>query len=422
MAAIKATVNFEHIEAAKAAGKDGVILQGSAGSSKTFSALQWLAIYASSHPNQRISCYRQFRSSVKETLVADFLRIMSDEDGMLGLLDHKAWNASDLIYRFDNGSVIRFNGCDKAANRKGKRDDISYMNEVTEINYDSFNQIAMRTSFVIADFNPSYDHFIYKFRGNPDYAYHDSTFRDNPLLPEGERRTILGYEPTKENINKGTADEAMWNIYGLGKPAILKGLVFTNWVESDEWPDISACERVGYGCDVGFVDPTTVVECRFSRNTLFLKQHVYETGLTDLPNPEQDGGSLVEACDVAQIRKDLPIYVDCAYPQTVKALRSYGYNAISCEKGKGSILEGIALMRRFKIALHPNSRQLIREFASYTWKKDPQGIWKNEPVDDWNHLIDAVRYWCKAQMPAVGVSHKTRARRVSVARGGVKRF
>jgi phage terminase large subunit len=125
MAAIKATVNFEHIEAAKAAGKDGVILQGSAGSSKTFSALQWLAIYASSHPNQRISCYRQFRSSVKETLVADFLRIMSDEDGMLGLLDHKAWNASDLIYRFDNGSVIRFNGCDKAANRKGKRDDIS---------------------------------------------------------------------------------------------------------------------------------------------------------------------------------------------------------------------------------------------------------------------------------------------------------
>ena len=421
MGNISVTVNFIRIQKAKDDQKDGCILQGSAGSSKTFSVMQWLAQHASKTPNERISCYRQFRSSVKETLVADFKRIMSEEEGMMGIWDDKCWNASDLKYQFRNGSVIAFNGCDKAENRKGKRDDISYMNEVTEVNYESFNQIAMRTSFVIADFNPSYDHFIYRFRNNPDYAYHDSTFRDNPLLPAGERKTILGYEPTRENIEKGTADDAMWQIYGMGKPAILKGLIFTNWTESTEWPELAACERRGYGCDVGFVDPTTVIECRFAMNTLYLRQRVWDVGMTDLPNPESSDSSLVEMMDEVGIPKDQPIYVDCAYTQTVKALKSYRFNAISCTKGKDSIAEGIQLLRRFKIKIHSDSRQLIKEFASYTWKVNPQGMVTNTPIDKYNHGIDAVRYWAKAQMPAVALGNRG-AKRVKVAGGGSRRF
>ena len=411
MGNISVTVNFIRIQKAKDDQKDGCILQGSAGSSKTFSVMQWLAQHASKTPNERISCYRQFRSSVKETLVADFKRIMSEEEGMMGIWDDKCWNASDLRYVFRNGSVIAFNGCDKAENRKGKRDDISYMNEVTEVNYESFNQIAMRTSFVIADFNPSYDHFIYRFRNNPDYAYHDSTFRDNPLLPAGERKTI----------EKGTADDAMWQIYGMGKPAILKGLIFTNWTESTEWPELAACERRGYGCDVGFVDPTTVIECRFAMNTLYLRQRVWDVGMTDLPNPESSDSSLVEMMDEVGIPKDQPIYVDCAYPQTVKALKSYRFNAISCTKGKDSIAEGIQLLRRFKIKIHSDSRQLIKEFASYTWKVNPQGMVTNTPIDKYNHGIDAVRYWAKAQMPAVALGNRG-AKRVKVAGGGSRRF
>lgn len=422
MGNISVTVNFLRIQQAKDDGKDGCILQGSAGSSKTFSVMQWLAQHASKTPATRISCYRQFRSSVKETLVADFKRIMSENEGMMGIWEDKCWNASDLRYVFRNGSIIAFNGCDKAENRKGKRDDISYMNEVTEVNYESFNQIAMRTSFVIADFNPSYDHFIYKFRSNPDYAYHDSTFRDNPLLPAGERKTILGYEPTKENIEKGTADDAMWQIYGMGKPAILKGLIFTNWTESGDWPSLDACERRGFGCDVGFVDPTTLIECRFAQNTLHVRQRVWATGITDLPNAESGDGSLVEIMQSEEIPKDQPIYVDCAYPQTTKALRTYGFNAMNCTKGKDSIAEGIQLLRRFKIKIHCDSRQLIKEFASYTWKVNPQGMITNTPIDKYNHGIDAIRYWAKAQMPAVGTSHMLRTRRVKVAGGGMPRY
>jgi phage terminase large subunit len=430
MGAIKATVNFQHIDTAKREGKDGVILQGSAGSSKTISALQWLGQFAASNRGQRISAYRQFRSSVKETLVADFRCVMGEgwideETGRpnngMQIWDDKCWNASELLYKFPNGSLIRFNGCDKAANRKGKRDDISYINEVTEVNYDSYNQIAMRTSFVICDFNPSFSHFIYEFKANPDFAYHVSTFRDNPMLPPGERKTILSYEPTKFNKERGTADAALWSIYGLGQPAMMKGLIFTNWEETTDWPSIDACERRGYGCDIGFIDPTTLIECKFAQNTLYLRQKVYATGITDLPNPETGEESLVELMDQGQVAKDQPIYVDCAAPQSIKAMRSQGYNALPSKKGAGSVMEGIGIMKRFKIKIHSDSRQLVEAFSKYCWKVNQQGMITSTPDHEFSHCIDAVRYFCITQLGSVMLGNP-RQKRTTRARGAIKRF
>lgn len=400
---VEVTINFSYIEDAFQQKKLGVVLQGSAGSAKTFSALQWIVYYAGQNTNKRIAIYRQFRASAKETLVVDFKRIMGED--FFDCWDDDCWNGSDLVYTFPSGTVVEFIGCDKAYKRKGKRSDISYINEVTEVNRDSFDQINMRTSFMICDFNPSHDHFIYGFRANPDFGYHESTFRDNPKLPEGERATILGYEPTDQNIRRGTANHAKWQIYGLGKPAKLEGLIFTNWEETDEWPNIDACERRGYGCDVGFIDPTVVVNCRLAHNTLYLRQEVWETGITDLPNPESPLESLVERCEAANVSKSEPIYVDCAYPQTVAALSTYGYNAVASTKGKGSVMEGIQLLQRFKIKIHASSRQLIHEFGSYTWRIDPRGTQKQEPIDDFNHGIDAVRYWALIQLVSAGLGY-----------------
>lgn len=228
---ITATVNYEYIEEARKAGKQGVVLQGSAGSGKTFAGLQWCALTAASTEGIRIAIYRQFRQSCKEALVPDFKRIMGDE--FLNKWDDKRWNGSDLIYRFPNGATIEFLGCENAGKLKGKRSDVAYVNEVNEVNREAFNQVNMRTGFTICDLNPSHAHWIYDFRADPEFDYKETTFRDNPMLPEGQRNTILGYEPTKENIGRRTADDAMWQIYGLGKPATLKGLIFNNWVESE---------------------------------------------------------------------------------------------------------------------------------------------------------------------------------------------
>jgi len=46
----------------------------------------------------------------------------------------------------------------------------------------------------------------------------------------------------------------------------------------------------------------------------------------------------------------------------------------------------------------------------------------NTPIDKYNHGIDAVRYWAKAQMPAVGTSHRLKINRVKVAGGAMPRY
>jgi phage terminase large subunit len=125
--------------------------------------------------------------------------------------------------------------------------------------------------------------------------------------------------------------------------------------------------------------------------------------------------------DQEQIPKDWSIYADNAYPQTIKACRSHGYNALPCTKGAGSILDGIQIMRRFKIAIHSDSRQLIQEFSSYTWKVNQQGAITGVPIDNWNHGIDSVRYWCIKQLPQVMLGNP-RHKRTARAKGYVKRF
>jgi phage terminase large subunit len=37
-------------------------------------------------------------------------------------------------------------------------------------------------------------------------------------------------------------------------------------------------------------------------------------------------------------------------------------------------------------------RSVVREFKNYKWKEDQAGKATNEPIDKFNHGIDAVRY------------------------------
>lgn len=49
-------------------------------------------------------------------------------------------------------------------------------------------------------------------------------------------------------------------------------------------------------------------------------------------------------------------------------------------------------MKQFKIYIHPSCAKTIEEFDTYIYKQDKDGKWLNEPIDDNNHIIDAIRY------------------------------
>ena len=61
-------------------------------------------------------------------------------------------------------------------------------------------------------------------------------------------------------------------------------------------------------------------------------------------------------------------------------------------KGKGSIVSGITAVQAYKLNVTQRSLGTIDELRNYSWKRDINGSYINEPVDRYNHSLDALRY------------------------------
>ena len=85
-------------------------------------------------------------------------------------------------------------------------------------------------------------------------------------------------------------------------------------------------------------------------------------------------------------------------PKCIYEIKKEGFNIQATFKGKDSILAGLDILKRFKIHITKGSVNLIREFKNYKWKEDQAGKATNEPIDKFNHGIDAVRYVCLAKV------------------------
>lgn len=86
------------------------------------------------------------------------------------------------------------------------------------------------------------------------------------------------------------------------------------------------------------------------------------------------------------------IYAESSEPRLNDFLRRSGWNIRPTLKGKDSIVAGIDLLKRYKLFVTPDSKNLIHEFRNYKWSKDKTEKLTNIPIDKNNHLIDALRY------------------------------
>ena len=83
---------------------------------------------------------------------------------------------------------------------------------------------------------------------------------------------------------------------------------------------------------------------------------------------------------------------DSAEPKSIDELRGYGLRIHGAKKGKDSINSGIQFLQDFEIIIHPRCVNFLTEISNYTWDKDRFGKMLNEPIDEFNHLMDAMRY------------------------------
>lgn len=368
-------------------------------SGKTWSIIEFFIQLLYQH-KLTLTCFRLESSRHDEAALSDFKSIMLSK--FKPVWDAGKFNAKDKTFTFENGSEFQFKGTMDEGKLHGPARDIAWFNEVMEISLKSYRQIVGRTRHMtVMDWNPSLSHhwvFDLNLPTQPDSLYVHSTFKDNPHLTKAQVDFIKQHEPTPENVSTGTADSYFWDVYGLGRRGRREGLIFTNWEITDDWPDRMSCERWGFGLDYGTVDPTALVECALHNGELYFREWLYETGLIVQKNPLAPNiPSIQGRFEEAKLPKSVRIIAESASPEHNKALRIAGYDIVPVVKHANSISVGLNLMKTRRIKIHRDSINLQREFENYTWRKDTsrkiQTDLKDEPIDDFNHGIDAARYW-----------------------------
>ena len=293
-----------------------------------------------------------------------------------------------------NGTIFKCLGLDIAEKIKGFSEVSDVLleeaTEFTKEDYELIDGTVRSISYnlplqIYFCFNPvSKVNWVYKHFGfdtgimPPDTFILKSTYLDNCYLSED-------YIKRMEHMR--LINPTRWKIEALGDFVSLDKLVFNNWrIEAFDNKDISG--TLLCGLDFGYVNDISA----FTASLLLEEEKkIYifkEWGDTEKTNE-----------DLAKIIKSMGfsksvIVADCAEQKSIAELKKLGISRITdCGKGKGSILYGIQKLQNYEIIIHPDCSGVITEFENYSWKKDKNtNEYTNEPIDNFNHYIDSIRY------------------------------
>ena len=91
-----------------------------------------------------------------------------------------------------------------------------------------------------------------------------------------------------------------------------------------------------------------------------------------------------------------PIHADSEDPKTIRDLHKLGCSRIfGVKKEPGSVTSGIQELRGYKIIISPECQNFEIEISHYAFKQDAQGKELPQPLKEWDHLMDAMRYAMK---------------------------
>ncbi len=356
-----------------------IINQGGQGSSKTYSILQLLYMIARKE-SKRITVASYALPHLKQGAMADFDKILES----FGENPYSLKNISESTY-YIGKSTIEFFGIEgNIAKAHGPRRDILFINECNrKITYEVYDQLSTRTQgAVFLDYNPDQEFWLHeKVMPNFQYSLINSTFLDNPFLPEKELNNIL---MKKDKIGF----ENWWKVYGLGQLGKLEGAIFMNW----RYGEFDNSLSYGFGLDFGFNDPDAMskVAIDSKRKIIYADEKIYKEG-----NSYEQLRQLVSA----HCNRNDSITADCADARMINELRRY-FNIRPVDKSKWTVAEAIKMMQDYEIVITEGSRNLAKELDKYIWNDKKAGI----PIDGFNHLIDGIRY--RFQESIKGVSHQ----------------
>lgn len=342
-----------------------VVNEGGTRSAKTYSILIYLIIQALNKRGEVYSIVRKTLAELRMSAMRDFFEILTNYD----LYNPNNHNKTDNIYIL-NGNIFEFIGLDKAQKKRGSKRDYLFINEANDTTLEDWVQLSVRTSKrIFIDYNPSdLEHWIYeRVIPREDCEFIHSTYKDNPFLePEIIRE-----------IEQLQSDHFYWTVYGLGKRAMVKGVIFPNWKVTNKWQG----KEVIYGLDFGFNNPCSLIKVGIIEKDIWVKEIFYRTNMTNADIIAQ-----MKANSVKQV-----IYADPAEPASIETIYQAGFNIKPAVKGAGSVFAGIMFMKGFKVHIF-ESPNIEKESRFYKWAEDKAGKSLDEPVKVKDHAVDAIRY------------------------------
>lgn len=338
---------------------------------------------------RRILWLRKVQSTIKDSLFEDVKDCLIN----FGIWEMCLWNKTDNKVELPNGAVFLFKGLDnpeKIKSIKGISDIV--MEEASEFTLNDYTQLTLRlrerkhvNKQIFLMFNPvSKLNWVYKYffeHGEPmeNVMIRQSSYRDNKFLDE----------MTRQNLELlANRNPAYYKIYALGEFATLDKLVFPKYekrlINKDELRHLPSY----FGLDFGYVnDPSAFIHSKIDvkkKKIYIIEEYVKQGMLND---------------EIANVIKQLGyskeiITADSAEQKSIAEISNHDITRIrSAMKGKDSIISGIQYLNQFDIVIDERCFKTIEELDNYTWKKDKNtGEYYNEPVDTYNHCIDALRY------------------------------
>ena len=261
------------------------------------------------------------------------------------------------------------------------------------MNEDDFNKIDMSIrgemppgyfKQITLSFNPWSEKHWLKRRffdvKDDDILASTTTYKCNEYLGEDD---IQVFEKMKLN------NPRRYNIEGLGNWGIAEGLVYENFEELEfNIEDIKRRNNIksAFGLDFGYTNDPTAFICALvdlDNKEIYVFDEHYQKAMTNK--------MISDMIKYKGYSKEM-IIADSSEPKSIDDIQRNGiYRILPAKKGKDSILNGIQFIQDFKIYVHPKCENTIIELSNYVWS-NKEGVNINKPIDEYNHLMDALRY------------------------------
>lgn len=371
------------------------VCKGSRASKKSKTSALWFIVNLMKHPAANLLVVRATYNTLRNSCFTELKWAIA----RLGVQQYWQINLSPLEMTYlPTGQKIYFRGLDDPLKVTSITVDVGvlcwlWIEEAYEIDSEeSFDTLDESIRGQVPDglfkqitltFNPWNEHHWLKKRffdaPDPDVLAQTTNYLCNEFLDAADLRV---FERMKRD------NPRRYQVAGLGNWGMVDGLVYENFREAEfELSDLPDTARSFFGLDFGYTnDPTAfwagMVDEKSKKIWVF--DEMYERGMSN----ERIAERITEMGYAKEV-----ITADSAEPKSIDRLRTLGLRRVrAAQKGKDSILNGIDRIQDYELIVHPRCKNFLVEIYNYTWAKDKFGRTINKPIDDFNHLMDAMRY------------------------------